>query len=83
MNEEVAARPHPPETPKATSDCDPLYLFACHLEWEREGNLRAVQQLIAALDDLDEEARLVAESLLHRPSPHRLRSCVNAVYFDW
>jgi len=48
---------------------DPLYLFACHLEWWRRGKLEAYQELIAALDDGDEDIRIVAEKLLHRSSP--------------
>ena len=48
---------------------DPLYLFACHLEWWHKGKLEAYQELVAALDDDDEDIRIVAEKLLHRPSP--------------
>ncbi len=48
---------------------DPLYLFACHLEWRDRRNIKAYQELVAALDDPDEEVRAVAESLLHRSSP--------------
>jgi hypothetical protein len=48
---------------------DPLYLFACHLEWRLRGDLRAYRELIAALDDSDPEIRAVAETLLRRPSP--------------
>lgn len=54
---------------------DPLYLFACHLEWWHKGKLEAYQELVAALDDDDEDIRIVAETLLHRPSPrppHRI-----------
>ena len=47
---------------------DPLYLFACHLAWRREGNLR-YQDLLAGLDDSRSDVRLLAESLLHRPCP--------------
>jgi hypothetical protein len=43
---------------------DPLYLFACHLEWHQRGNSRAYSELLAALDDPDREIRLVAEMLL-------------------
>jgi hypothetical protein len=46
---------------------DPLYLFACHLAWRREGNLGAYQDLLAGLDDSRSDVRLLAESLLHRP----------------
>ena len=49
----------------------PLYLFACHLEWCNKGKLEAYQELVAALDDGNEEIRTVAERLLHRSSPRR------------
>ncbi len=32
---------------------DPIYLFACHLEWRDRGNLPAYHELTAALDDTD------------------------------
>jgi hypothetical protein len=48
---------------------DPLYLFACHLAWRREGNLGAYQYLLACLDDSRSDVRILAESLLHRPCP--------------
>lgn len=48
---------------------DPLYLFACHLEWRNHRNLSAYQELLAALDDPNQDIRLVAEVLLHRSSP--------------
>lgn len=48
---------------------DPLYLFACHLEWHGRGNLAAYQELLAALDDNDSDIRMVAEALLRRSSP--------------
>ena len=47
---------------------DPLYLFACHAEWRRNRNFRMLQELLAALDDTDEETRFIAESLLSRPA---------------
>jgi hypothetical protein len=50
---------------------DPLCLFACHLAWRREGNLGAYQDLLAGLDDSRSDVRILAESLLHRPSPRR------------
>ena len=43
---------------------DPLYLFACHLEWHKRGNARAYSELLAALGDCDGEIRLLAEMLL-------------------
>ena len=48
---------------------DPLYLFACHLEWRNKRNLAAYQELVAALGDPDCDTRVVAEVLLHRDSP--------------
>lgn len=54
------------DTPEAR---DPLYLFACHLEWRDKRNLAAYQQLLAALDDPDNGIRAVAQDLLHRSSP--------------
>jgi len=48
---------------------DPLYLFACHLEWRDRRNLDAHKELVAALDDHDEDIRHLAELLLHRSSP--------------
>ena len=48
---------------------DPLYLFACHLAWRREGNLGAYQDLFAGFDDSRSDVRILAESLLHRPCP--------------
>jgi hypothetical protein len=53
---------------------DPLYLFACHLEWRHKRNLAAYQELLAALDDVDCDIRAVAEVLLHRRSPRRERA---------
>ena len=50
---------------------DPLYLFARHLAWRREGNLGAYQDLLAGLDDSRSDVRILAESLLHRPSARR------------
>ena len=48
---------------------DPLYLFACHLEWRNRRNLEAHEELVAALDDHDRDIRQLAELLLHRSSP--------------
>ena len=54
---------------------DPLYLFACHLEWHHRSNLGAYQSLIAALDDSKNTIREIAELLLHRTSPRPKREC--------
>lgn len=48
---------------------DLLYLFACHLLWHRNGDLKAYQELVAALDDPNPRIRAVAQDLLHRSSP--------------
>jgi hypothetical protein len=62
-----------PEAPSITGAHDPLYLFACHLEWHHWQNLAAYQALVAALDDSEKRIREIAEMLLHRtsPRPHR------------
>ena len=77
--------PEPEKTVNAgrvevTCGRDPIYLFACHLEWRDRGSLRAYQHLISALDDHNEDIRLLAETLLHRSSPHPK---VNVIGGDW
>ncbi len=58
---------------------NPVYLFACHVEWCSKGRVDAYQELIAALDDPDDGIRRVAENLLHRSSPRRqLRSAAHS-----
>ena len=52
---------------------DPLYLFACHVEWGHRQNLEAHQELVAALDDSDQGIRAMAEMMLHRCSPRPQR----------
>jgi hypothetical protein len=54
---------------RGKAERDPLYLFACHVLWHRERNLKAYQELVAALDDCDPKIRAVAEDLLPRASP--------------
>ena len=49
---------------------DPIYLFACHLEWRDHRNLHAYHELIASLDEPDKNIRCLAERLLLRSSPH-------------
>lgn len=53
---------------------DALYLFVCHLEWRNRRNLAAYQELLAALDDRDDDIRRLAESLLH---PKLTQACEN------
>ena len=48
---------------------DPLFLFACHVEWHHQRNLRAYQALVAGLDASDKGIRAIAEMMLHRDSP--------------
>jgi len=52
---------------------DPLYLFACHLEWHHWRKLGAYHALVAALDDSDQRIRVIAEMFLHRSSPRPQR----------
>lgn len=47
---------------------DPLFLFACYLEWHNRRSVAAYHELIAALDDPSDGIRLVAEVLLSRSS---------------
>jgi len=55
--------------PETIGRRDSLYLFMCHLEWHRTGNVAAHEELLAALGDSDPDIRVVAEVLLHRDSP--------------
>jgi hypothetical protein len=48
---------------------DPIYFFACYLEWHCEKNVRAYRELVAARDEGDTEISHLAETLLHRSSP--------------
>jgi hypothetical protein len=52
---------------------DPVFLFACQLEWRNRRNFGAYQALVAALDDSEKRIRAVAEMLLHRSSPRPQR----------
>ena len=61
----------------ATCGRDPIYLFACHLVWRVYRNLRAYHDLVAALDDPDQNIRNLAEELLHRSSPHPKSKTLN------
>jgi hypothetical protein len=64
VNGRVAAKRQSHASPKADFGRDPLYLFACHVEWRSNRNLRAFQELLAALEEPNEGVRLIAESLL-------------------
>lgn len=48
---------------------DFLYLFACHLEWLCNRDVKAYEELVAGLDSSSAETRLIAEALLRRTSP--------------
>ena len=48
---------------------DGLYLFACHLEWQKQRSLRAYTALVAALDASDENIGSIAETFLRRLMP--------------
>jgi hypothetical protein len=56
---------------------DPIDLFACHLAWRDHRNLSAYHDLIAALDDPDQNIRRLAEALLHRASPYPKSKTLN------
>ena len=64
-----AESPHDTQFGDSTVPKDPLFLFACHLAWHRDGDVNAYQELVAALDDRNPDIRAVAENLLHRLSP--------------
>jgi len=55
----LTAQAHPQEV-------DPLYLFACHLEWERSEEASAGWELIAAAQSSHSETRSHARALLSR-----------------
>ena len=54
---------------------DAAYLFACHLRWDKHGDLKAYLALVSALDSNSEEVQVIAESLLRRKSP-RPKKCL-------
>ena len=53
----TAAQGHPQEI-------DPLYLFACHLEWEQREEPSAAWEILAAAQSLNSETRAHARALL-------------------
>jgi CRP/FNR family cyclic AMP-dependent transcriptional regulator len=57
------AVPHP-ITERAGHAIDPLYLFACRLEWEKQEDPTAAWELISAAQSPDAEARAQARSML-------------------
>jgi len=68
MNGPLALKTQVHKDGKAASGRDPLYLFTCDLEWRNYKNVRALEELLAALESPNEVERLVAESLLSRLS---------------
>jgi hypothetical protein len=48
---------------------DAEYVFACHAAWKMDGNIKAYIELVAALDDINYEIRVLAEVLIKRKSP--------------
>ena len=67
--------PEPPLSKRSATagNQDPLFLFACHVEWHHQRNLRAYQSLVAGLDASDKRIRAIAETMLHRCSPRPQR----------
>ena len=54
----------PPVAPKHPDAIDPLYLFACHITWERDEDPSAGWELIAAAQSSDEDTRAHARALV-------------------
>lgn len=50
--------------PAAQDACDPFYLFACHITWERDEDSSAGWELISAAQSSDEDTRAHARALL-------------------
>jgi hypothetical protein len=48
----------------ACGEVDPLYLFACRIQWRQRCNEEAGWELLAALTSSDVSTRMVARSLL-------------------
>ncbi len=72
MSHLLISKPEPERDDSMTTR-NPLFLFACHLEWRNHRRVEAYQELVAALDDPNEEIRALAEDLLHRASPRPRR----------
>jgi CRP/FNR family cyclic AMP-dependent transcriptional regulator len=54
----------PPAAQQHADATDPLYLFACHIAWERDEDPSAGWELIAAAQSVDEDTRAHARALL-------------------
>jgi hypothetical protein len=48
----------------APGNVDPLYLFACQVEWRKRRSRVAAKELLCALASPDAQGRLIAEVLL-------------------
>jgi CRP/FNR family transcriptional regulator, cyclic AMP receptor protein len=59
---------------------DPLYLFACQLEFERRGDASAAWEVISAARDADEDTRAHARSMLERLQQSSPRIGVDAAF---
>lgn len=64
-NESEAPLPHTLTSPHPEAR-DPLYLFACQLEWERSADPSAAWEVISAVRSSDADTRAHALSLLER-----------------
>ena len=60
----------PPAAQQHPDAMDPLYLFACHIAWERDEDPIAGWELIAAAQSTDDDTRAHARALL--ASSHHL-----------
>src|ERR1700739_2853741 len=60
----------PPAAQQHPDAMDPLYLFACHIAWERDEDPSAGWELIAAAQSTDDDTRAHARALL--ASSHHL-----------
>jgi hypothetical protein len=60
----------PAKSVRSNRTRDPLYLFACHVEWCTKQSLVEYKELLAAIDDHDSYIRTLAGELLTR-SPSR------------
>lgn len=70
---QLVKRDPEPEEHEAMRRRDTLFLFACHIKWRDNRDVKAYQELLAALDDPNEDIRAIAESLLQRASPRPRR----------
>lgn len=73
--QEVVAAPAAPLRPNQDREraIDPLYLFACHIEWERRAEPSAAWEIVSAAQSSHEDTRAHARALL---------SCAHQVKVD-